>query len=328
MSAYKTGFQTKLSRVNTFNSLFFKPLILAACIGLCFFVFDFYLGLKYPHTKGFDTIFQESKDPEILFELRPEAKLLFLGQKVSIPATSIKISSKGLRDYEYTLDKPNGIYRIIVLGDSVAFGWGVELEDTFAKQLERRLKRIGKYEVINFSVPGYNAAQEIATLERKCLAYNPDLVIFSVIDNDRYPKFNYFLPLYNYLPRSLRQSYLTNWFLGQMVILTQRLRPMQIKKGMQEADFAFNKLNKIIRAHRNLKVLFYSRLRWLESILGKYGLEGLMINSDKSEFTNRLYIIPGDGHPNAAGHRKMAEDIYHYLQLEGYLKNANAGSNY
>lgn len=48
------------------------------------------------------------------------------------------INSLGYRDREFTIEKPSDTYRIAVVGDSVTFGVGVELEETFVKGIERR----------------------------------------------------------------------------------------------------------------------------------------------------------------------------------------------
>ena len=42
----------------------------------------------------------------------------------------------GLRDREYTLEKPPGVFRIAVLGSSIDMGWGVGTEDTYVSLLE------------------------------------------------------------------------------------------------------------------------------------------------------------------------------------------------
>ena len=47
-----------------------------------------------------------------------------------------QINSKGLRDYEYSYRKSGNAFRVICLGDSITFGQGVTLEDTYIKQLE------------------------------------------------------------------------------------------------------------------------------------------------------------------------------------------------
>jgi lysophospholipase L1-like esterase len=95
----------------------------------------------------------------------------------------------GYRDRDHPLDKPPGTYRIVVLGDSVAAGWGVErIEDVFPALLEDALDRPGRaVEVLNFAVTGYNTAQEVETLAARALAYEPDLVLLAYCLNDRRP---------------------------------------------------------------------------------------------------------------------------------------------
>ena len=53
----------------------------------------------------------------------------------------VKINSKGLRDNEYPYEKPDDTYRILMLGDSFTFGYGVNIEDTMAKVLEENLNK-------------------------------------------------------------------------------------------------------------------------------------------------------------------------------------------
>lgn len=98
------------------------------------------------------------------------------------PATN----SAGLRDYEYPLEKPPGTFRILGLGDSVTYGYRVELDDSFLKVLERRLNAAGegRYEVLNLGVPGYNTVQERRMLEETGLAYAPDLILLTYVLND------------------------------------------------------------------------------------------------------------------------------------------------
>jgi lysophospholipase L1-like esterase len=96
-----------------------------------------------------------------------------------------RINADGIRDREYTLAKPAGTFRIAAVGDSCTFGLGLELEDTWPKQLERELQRSNaRVEVINFGVMGYNTPQEAERIQDKVLKYSPDLIIIGYSLND------------------------------------------------------------------------------------------------------------------------------------------------
>src|SRR5262249_42718817 len=146
-------------------------------------------------------IVQPSRYAGIVYELKPNVRGRFMGQPLFI-------NSQGLRDYEYTRRKEPGTFRIVGVGDSALFGWGVPVEDSGLKVLERRLNeksRARKFEVINFGVPGYNTAMESETFVQRCLEYAPDLVLLNFNTND------YDVPEFMRLPddlATLRKSYL------------------------------------------------------------------------------------------------------------------------
>lgn len=103
----------------------------------------------------------------------------------------VQINSKGLRDYEYAYEKPAGTYRILVLGDSITFGWGLTFEKTFSKRLEAMLRlrnnQTRKYvtiEVVNAGIGNYNTMQELAYLKREGIKYEPDEVLLAYYLND------------------------------------------------------------------------------------------------------------------------------------------------
>lgn len=52
-------------------------------------------------------------------------------------------NSKGLRDEEHAYEKPDGVYRILMLGDSFTYGLGVRHSETCADRLETALKEQG-----------------------------------------------------------------------------------------------------------------------------------------------------------------------------------------
>ena len=94
-------------------------------------------------------------------------------------------NSAGLRDEEFDPIPPAGRWRIAVIGDSIPFGIGVDTEASYPELLEDRLRDDGlDVEVINASVPGYNAQQIAAFLRDPVLSWSPDLVLVSVASND------------------------------------------------------------------------------------------------------------------------------------------------
>lgn len=98
-----------------------------------------------------------------------------------------RINSLGLRGAEVDTAKPEGTYRILVLGDSVAFGWGVEEEDALVNQLQQRLNQGGsapRFEVWNAGVPGYATWHELVYLVEKGATFRPDLILVTFLFND------------------------------------------------------------------------------------------------------------------------------------------------
>ena len=85
------------------------------------------------------------------------------------------INADGFRDRPYSRRKPAGVTRIVVLGDSIGFGYCndktvLPIEATFPKPLEAELERDpGAVEVLNFSVSGYDTLQEVEFLREKAL---------------------------------------------------------------------------------------------------------------------------------------------------------------
>lgn len=102
----------------------------------------------------------------------------------------VHINSHGFRTEEFDLNKSAQTFRILNVGDSVAFGWEVNQKDTYGKQLEKMLNSGNKtlrYEVINAGVPGWNLESEYNFLVYEGLSYQPDMVILDLtIVNDIY----------------------------------------------------------------------------------------------------------------------------------------------
>ena len=123
-----------------------------------------------------------AEDPEIGHEHIPGAHARLMGVDVSI-------NSDGLRDKELEEAKPTGVTRILMLGDSITFGWGVPADETLPRVLERELtaQGAGPIEVINSGVGNYNTAMEAGYFFDHGKAYDPDIVVLNYFINDAEP---------------------------------------------------------------------------------------------------------------------------------------------
>jgi hypothetical protein len=101
----------------------------------------------------------------------------------------LRYNSKGLRDVEHSYEKPPGVYRILVLGDSFAEAKEVELEQSFPRLLEEMLNQVAgkdgpRFEVINGGVAAWGTDQELLLYIYEASRYNPDLVLLDFTPND------------------------------------------------------------------------------------------------------------------------------------------------
>jgi lysophospholipase L1-like esterase len=164
--------------------------LLAASILLCAGFLEVALRLVFAHSLDFSmemwkyavALKQQVSDPRLSFVHRPNRSAFLMGVPVAI-------NSAGLRDREFAREKPAGVYRIVWLGDSTTFGWGVPLEGTAPKILERNLNASvpGRFEVLNAGVGNYDTVQEVEhylTIDR---TFHPDLVILEYFINDAEP---------------------------------------------------------------------------------------------------------------------------------------------
>ncbi len=109
--------------------------------------------------------------------------------KLEVKARS-GVKQPNLRD-PHSLDSPKGdAFRILVVGDSFAWGDGVHPEDTFAYRLETRLDVVSRgndFEVINWSRPGWNTVAEYRSVAPSIDKISPDLLLLTFVLNDAEP---------------------------------------------------------------------------------------------------------------------------------------------
>ena len=95
---------------------------------------------------------------------------------------TLSSNSHGLRgEREYALDKPAGISRIVVLGDSFTFGEDVGDDEAWPRRLEELMPGT---EVLNLGVHGYGHDQMLLYLREEGLKYHPDVVVVGFLPDD------------------------------------------------------------------------------------------------------------------------------------------------
>lgn len=266
-------------------------------------------------------------------EHRPQTSAHLMGVDVSI-------NHLGLRGREYSEAKPAGMYRILVLGDSMTFGWGVAAEEVFCAVLEKRLNqevspRTGvTYEVINAGVGNYNTTQELTYLEDRGLKLNPDLIVLAYYINDAEPVPAHdasFLVRNSYL-YVLVSSGLDAWARrgGNRPGYADYYRSLYKKdaEGWRQCRASLNRLAVVCREKEiPLIVSILPELHQVgdaylfgdvhDSVQQIFASQGVPTVDLRDVFAKEsppsLWVSAGDVHPNAKGHRFIAAGLYDAL---------------
>ena len=108
----------------------------------------------------------------------PGHEAVFQGREFKV---NIKTNSHGYSDKDYPFTKPAGSERVVVLGDSFTWGWGVEQEEIFCEVAEKNLERV---EFINLGQTAYSTAQEYLLFKKLGMKFSPNFTILAFGPND------------------------------------------------------------------------------------------------------------------------------------------------
>jgi lysophospholipase L1-like esterase len=146
---------------------------------------------RLPDDAWREILHQRSDIPGLAYELAPNREKHEHG-------ALIRTNSYGIRDDEPQAEG-NDLRRVVALGDSFTFGFGVSGDETWPNVLERLLnERSGDdpFEVLNFGVGGYSTRDEVLTLRHKGMEWDPELVVIGYTLND--PEIDPIQPLHQY----------------------------------------------------------------------------------------------------------------------------------
>ena len=266
------------------------------------------------------------------FELKPNLQKSLFGR-------SFTTNAHGMRDREYSIEKPEGTFRVAVLGSSMDMGWGISTDEAYVNLLEdwlnahavkRGLKR--KFEVLNFAVAAYSPLQRLESFRRKALPFKPDMVIFSA----------------TMLDTRLTEIHLCDLFRGHAKLSLEFLRDAVAAAGLTEEDLRTDREDKLVykeTVKRKLRPYYWklydetlgqlaadcrsedmtlaciiiprvgkadatdaraecvARLQGIAAhhAIPLYDLSGTFDGQDPAQFE----IAAWDDHPNALGHRRL-----------------------
>jgi len=128
------------------------------------------------------------RQPQIAYQYDPEIRYIPLpNQHGWIDDGLATTNALGFRGPNPAAPKPHDLVRVVAVGDSVTFGFGVNDDDTFCVQAERllRARHTGAHvEFVNLAVPGYDTRQEVTLLGRHLQDLRPDVVLVGFYSND------------------------------------------------------------------------------------------------------------------------------------------------
>jgi len=256
----------------------------------------------------------------------------------------VNINSRGFRDREYPVRKPAGTFRIMLLGDSLTFGWGVKEEDRFSNRLERLLREqcATAFEVINTGIGNYNTEQEVTSFKELGQDFDPDIVLLGYFINDAEP-----VPTKT-SPVILKYSYLAMWLWGRVDVL-QRLygdSPTYIdyyaalyedgNPGWEASQSALRELDALASdADFQWSVAILPELHEVGPVYGfadaheKIAAASQEAGADATldlapHFSSEtdpssLWVSADDAHPNAKAHGIIANGLYDFLNESDML---------
>lgn len=149
-------------------------LLLTEIILRIFFNFSFKAKNHFPFRTP--VLYKLSKSKKLVYEMRPNSQ-------VKIEEILYKTNNFGYRDKFFL--PTNEKKRIIIIGDSVTFGWNVKLEDTYHRKTQQLLKLDNHdVEIMSMGMIGYNTTQEYFLIKEKALLLKPDVIILQICLND------------------------------------------------------------------------------------------------------------------------------------------------
>jgi lysophospholipase L1-like esterase len=127
---------------------------------------------------GFGNVEIYEPDPKLFWRLKPNQDCF-----TKVDNKPVHINSRGTRGPEFEVPKPKGTFRILSLGDSKTFGWGLTEAETYSARAETLLREKApsgrNIEVINAGVNAWSYPQIKLYLQEHGLGFEPDIAVLA-----------------------------------------------------------------------------------------------------------------------------------------------------
>ncbi len=255
------------------------PLILIVSSVLIFLIFfEGFLALFWPH-KVYLRSYHEQYHPVMGWVNKPNANGYFYpSRNMRFHRHHNNNGLRSLRDIKY--EKTKGTKRVLLLGDSFFWGYGVDDKYIVSEVLQRLLGP--PYEVINGACPGYGTDQELLWLIEEGIKYFPDIVVLGVFPTNDLDEIAHSI-MYGYPKPFFALEDRRPVLLNVPVPDTSETR----RKAFEEPQTMLGKIKKFLRFHTHSYPFIAKRLNSIKKIrqfLLKIGLA--------EDFTSTLSGIP------------------------------------
>ena len=279
---------------------------------------------KQIYFKGYRNIWQNNKNCSIF-----DQQLLYKPKIGSCEFTNPEfktnlIFNEFFREHETILDKNISNDYIVVLGDSIAMGWGVNNDETFSYHLEKKLNK----KVYNMAVSSYGSVREIKKLKLSPFYENSNTIIIQYHPNDigenKELDINKIYSIKEFQKKFDKNSSNINIYKLILGTFKSSIRlffsdindKIFREKNLELIDFSNDKkyLQKVIKENIDLnrkRVIIVLLISPWQKVINfpenSERIEYILLKLNKSDF----FII--DDHPNKLGHLKIANILIDYL---------------